>query len=860
MRFFEFYKKKSILKTVKMLNSFRKKVTKITLFSFVLVYVFTFSSGFIEADYKNSVEEKTSTVNTCDNPLNNALEYNAFVRYETHLKNGDTEGPIAMGGDLTMKGIITVAAHTAGINYFNGDSEASSLVVAGKIMYNSGEGIHLNKGFVKIGDSNGSSVFDRDLNNASVNTRLTSGGYEAIPRVQVQRKQLATSVGHSDLIDFETAFEGFESTSLAFSLLDATLEVDQNNKINLTSGQVNVLNLTGNKILNMPYLTFENEPDASTPLIINVDASGDFEWNVFNINSIGDQHGSFIIWNFFNASSVTLKGGGTLVGSLFAPKADVIKDSSGNINGQVIAKNYYHNQGELHQHAFKACIDTPSTVCELSVNAGDDTEICRGQRVTLTASISDASICDDCESYSIENTVRCGKGNRYVLWLKDEINNTIKRFSNVDLEWKELANGIATLTGTVVDNDDPLITLEVDVIYSGKTITAPAGSPKNHFCNSESTSGWIYYTDVSGSVTQTDGSWSFDISRRGPAFQLGNGANITEEEVGKYGGSGWFDTTDSNFNVGDFNINIGECSSTGNSDVSYLWSTGATTPSIVVTGPGTYTVTVKDCEDCEASDTVEVRTGNPPSVTAGEDQQICAGQEVTLTAEVDKNGDCSTPDGIAYLWSTGETTKSITVSPEEDTEYTVTVNDCRSCGGATDKVLVSVSSELSIDLGEDLITCFGLPVVLTSPIDADTYLWSTGETTKSITVTILEPSSYTLEVSKDGCVAKDEIGISIFPCEGGVLPGSKTVEVYPTVLEPTGNVSLNMKSKTNQEVRISIHNLSGAAVGPVIVRNMPQGDETIDVSLTQFSKLSSGMYIMKITGETGTTTQRLIIQ
>ncbi len=844
-----------------MLNSFRKKITKITLFSFVLVYVSMISSGFIEPDNKNSTEEKITTVNNCDNPLSNTLEYNAFVRYETYLKNGDTEGPIAMGGDLTMKGIITVAAHTAGINYFNGDSEASSLVVEGKIIYDSGGGIHLNKGFVKIGDINGSSVYDRDLNNASVNTRLTSGDYKAIPRVQVQRKQSENTVVHGGLIDFETTFAELKSTSLEFSLLEATLEVDQNNKINLTRDQVNVLNLSGNEILSMPYLTFVNKPDANTPLVVNVDVSGDFEWSVFNINNIGDQHGSFIIWNFFNASSITLKGGGTLVGSLFAPKADVIKDSSGNINGQVIAKNYYHNQGELHQHVFKGCIDIPlSTVCELSVDAGDDTEICRDQQVTLTASISDVSICNDCESNSVENTVGCGKGNPYVLWLKDDINNTIKRFSNVDLEWKELADGTAKLVGTVIDNDNPLIALEVDVTYSGKTTVTPSGSPKNHLCNSENSNGWIYYTDVSGSITQNDGSWVFDISRRGPAFQLGNGANITEEEERRYGGSGWFDTTDSNFKVGDFNINIGECSTMCNSNVSYLWSTGATTSSITVADPGIYTVTVKDCEGCEAFDTVEVLTGNPLSVNIGEDQQICAGQELILTAEVDDNGGCSTPDEVTYLWSNGETTKSITVSPEEDTEYTVMINGCGSCGGATDKVLVSISSEFSIDLGEDLTTCYGLPVVLTSPIDADTYLWSTGETTKSITVTVLFPDSYVLEVSKDGCVATDEIEIFIFPCEGRESSESKTVDVYPTVIESTGNLSLNMKSKNNQEIRVSIHDLSGATVGPVIVKDMPQGDKTISISLTQFSKLSSGMYIMKITGETGIITQRLIIQ
>ena len=42
------------------------------------------------------------------------------------------------------------------------------------------------------------------------------------------------------------------------------------------------------------------------------------------------------------------------------------------------------------------------------------------------------------------------------------------------------------------------------------------------------------------------------------------------------------------------------------SEPTYAWSTGATTPSITVTTPGTYTVTVTDCNGCTATDEVVV--------------------------------------------------------------------------------------------------------------------------------------------------------------------------------------------------------------------------------------------------------------
>ncbi len=64
---------------------------------------------------------------------------------------------------------------------------------------------------------------------------------------------------------------------------------------------------------------------------------------------------------------------------------------------------------------------------------------------------------------------------------------------------------------------------------------------------------------------------------------------------------------------------------------------------------------------------------------AGEDVDISNGADTTLTAT----------GGTSYLWSTGETTPSITVSPTETSSYIVTVADENGCSD-TDTVVVSV--------------------------------------------------------------------------------------------------------------------------------------------------------------------------
>ncbi|MBX3102088.1 MAG: hypothetical protein KF690_06250, partial [Bacteroidetes bacterium] len=82
--------------------------------------------------------------------------------------------------------------------------------------------------------------------------------------------------------------------------------------------------------------------------------------------------------------------------------------------------------------------------------------------------------------------------------------------------------------------------------------------------------------------------------------------------------------------------------------VTYLWSTGATTPAIAVADSGTYWVHLRHTSgDCEASDTVHIGVTPKPQARLGPDQVLCAGESTRLTLP---------NDGTQYLWSTGATT------------------------------------------------------------------------------------------------------------------------------------------------------------------------------------------------------------
>jgi len=94
----------------------------------------------------------------------------------------------------------------------------------------------------------------------------------------------------------------------------------------------------------------------------------------------------------------------------------------------------------------------------------------------------------------------------------------------------------------------------------------------------------------------------------------------------------------------------------------YNWSNGATTASITVSTPGNYRVTITDSEGCTAASSIVQVVVDPveiPGISVSGDTVFCAGGSVELI--------CSAAAG--YLWSTGETTQSITVS--QTGEYAV---------------------------------------------------------------------------------------------------------------------------------------------------------------------------------------------
>jgi len=164
-------------------------------------------------------------------------------------------------------------------------------------------------------------------------------------------------------------------------------------------------------------------------------------------------------------------------------------------------------------------------------------------------------------------------------------------------------------------------------------------------------------------------------------------------------------------------------SSPGNS---YTWSNGAITQSISVTTSGNYSVIVSNgiCSANSGITAVTVNTIGIASITPNGPTTFCQGGNVTLIAN----------SGNGYNWSTSATTQTINVTTGGI--YTVTVDDINGCASSTASISITVNPNPAtpvISAGGSTSLCFGDVVILSSDA-ADSYLWSTGAVTQTISV------------------------------------------------------------------------------------------------------------------------------
>lgn len=167
---------------------------------------------------------------------------------------------------------------------------------------------------------------------------------------------------------------------------------------------------------------------------------------------------------------------------------------------------------------------------------------------------------------------------------------------------------------------------------------------------------------------------------------------------------------------------------------------------------------------------------DPVTINVNGNTTMCPGEVVTL----------SVPAGVAYAWSNGATTQSITVTGGGN--YSAIVWGDEDCASLSNNVIVSMITEEApvITVAGDETFCQGGTTVLTSTV-AQSYLWNTGATGQSIVVT--ETGEYSVDITGQCSGVEYSSDVHLITVMSAPAPVANDVTIGSpgtTTLEATG--------------------------------------------------------------------------
>lgn len=247
--------------------------------------------------------------------------------------------------------------------------------------------------------------------------------------------------------------------------------------------------------------------------------------------------------------------------------------------------------------------------------------------------------------------------------------------------------------------------------------------------------------------------------------------------------------------------------------VTYSWSNGSTTSSIVVSPSITtsYSVIITSTTGCTGSSAISVVTINPlPVLTISGSNTICSGQLLTITA----NG------ANTYTWS-NSVVNAVAFTPSATNVYTVSgTNTLTGCTNtSTFSNVVHITPTINVSGGT---ICSGNSFVF-NPNGANSYSYSSGSSTVSPTST----SVYTITgYSSQGCASSASIKTVVVNATPTITVNSATICSGNNVNLSANGASTYTWSNNSNNANISvspattsIYTVSGTSNGCISSKN-----------------------------------------
>ena len=358
------------------------------------------------------------------------------------------------------------------------------------------------------------------------------------------------------------------------------------------------------------------------------------------------------------------------------------------------------------------CVDSTSTAINLltpptiQINGGNTVSVCNGSSVTLTAT----------------------GGNSYV-WNTSATSSSISVSPTIPTTYSVIGTGAngcidsANVTVQVTTQPTANISALKDTICFGETLVLNATGGGTYLWNDNSTfdslvvsptlnTTYSVIVDLGG-CTDTA---SFPVIVNPLPIPVINGNNV---------------------------ICDGQTLTlTASGGGAYSWSTGAVSTSISVSptaNPTTYSVIVTDANGCVDSTSTSITVNPLPIITITGNDTICNGATASLTVS----------GASSYVWSSGQTVAVVTVNPTNTTTYTVVGTSTDGCVDST-QFTVSVTPLPTATISGNNSVCDGATIDLTAS-GGTSYLWTTTETTATISVSPTDTTTFIVIVTASGC-------------------------------------------------------------------------------------------------------------
>ncbi len=262
--------------------------------------------------------------------------------------------------------------------------------------------------------------------------------------------------------------------------------------------------------------------------------------------------------------------------------------------------------------------------------------------------------------------------------------------------------------------------------------------------------------------------------------------------------------------------------------------------------------------NCPSTRTLaQITVNQAPVVDLGSDQAICPNSVIILDAR---------NTGNTYLWSTGETSRSITVNSPGF--YEVEVSNASGCVGVGNVTVYQGAIENPQFTSSQIQGTTSVSFVPSSFQGLHTWYFGIGNTISNHpSPTFLFPNisgviSYGIlhkVTSPDGCESIYIDSIQVTGTSGFSTTNASTfnMKIYPNPLQANSVLSYDLIKRS--QVQVSVLDMAGRIVYSQNVANQDTGQHLINLSKI-FNLTSSGLYEIRVVVDGTSATKRMVVE